>query len=234
MKKLFLSLAVVAMGMLATSCDTKKNEPAPNGGNAQEKMQEVSIDATNYAKWVYFSLEQGKIVDVADPMASQDWDLGFHFTDIRTNSGDSGKGMGGAFATDLKEVTDAMKAMPSAADFVVDKTTDIITQTHNEKGEHEIKKGPGGANPVLTTFQKPKVGADGKIIRDANNLPVFEKGMLGAIDFSHGMGGARFKLSEKVYLIRTAKGKFAKIKVVDYRDAHAKSVHVKMQYTLAK
>ncbi|WP_052408920.1 HmuY family protein [Porphyromonas sp. COT-290 OH3588] len=225
MKKLFLSLALVATGVFAVSCDKKKDEP-----KKQTTMKEVSIDATDYGKWMYFSLEQGKLVEVADPMNSNEWDLGFHFTDIRTNSGASGKGQGGAFATDLKEVTDELKTLPNASDFVVDKETKIITQTHNEKGEHDIKQEKGGANPLLTTFQTVKIGSDGKPELGPNGLPIFIKGTLGAIDFSHGRGGAKFTLSNKVYLIRTAKGKFVKIKIVDYRNAHAKTVHVKMQY----
>ncbi|MDO4692004.1 MAG: HmuY family protein [Porphyromonadaceae bacterium] len=225
MKKLFLSLALVATGVFAVSCDKKKDEP-----KKPETMKEVSIDATDFSKWMYFSFDQGKVIEVANPQESLDWDMGFHFTDMCTNGGASGKGQGGVFETKLQNVTDPLGSIPDASAFVVDKKTRIISQTHNEKGEHDIKQKDSGANPVLTTFQRPKLDKDGKIMRDANNLPIFEKGPLGAIDFSHGRGGARFTLSNKVYLVRTAKGKLVKIKIVDYRDAHAKSVHVKMQY----
>lgn len=220
-----MSLAFLASQLLFVACDKKRQDPKPN-------VPEVSIDATNFSKWVYFSLERGQIVEIDQPENSLEWDLGFHFTDIRTNGGASGEGQGAAVETDLNEVSDNLRSIPSADRFVVDTKTFIIVQTHNEEGKHDIKREEAGVNPILTTMQTEKVDTEGRPVRGPNNTPIFEKSHLGAIDFSHGMGGAQFKLSNKVYLVRTAKGKLAKIKVIDYRDAHDKSVYVKMQYSL--
>lgn len=225
MNKKLLSLAFLLGSLFFVSCDKDKEAP-------KTSAPEVSIDATDFSKWVYFSLEQGKVVEVADPENSLDWDLGFHFSDIRTNSGASGRGQGGAFETTLVEVTDVLNNIPSADEFKTDTKTYIIVQTHNQEGKHEIKRAEAGVNPILTTVQTERVDADGKPVRGPNNTPIFDKSHRGAIDFSHGAGGAQFKLSNKVYLVRMARGKLAKIKVIDYRDAHDKSVHVKMQYSL--
>lgn len=225
MNKRLLSVLVLTLGFLFVSCDKKQDAPIAS-------VPEISIDATDFSKWVYFSLEQGKVVEVTNPEQSLDWDLGFHFSDIRTNGGASGKGQGAAVETTLTEVSQELKNIPAAEMFKVDTKTYIIVQTHNAKGEHEIKRAEAGVNPILTTVQTERVDAQGKPVRGPNNTPIFDKSHKGAIDFSHGVGGAQFKLSNKVYLVRTAKGKLAKIKIIDYRDAHDKSVHVKMQYSL--
>lgn len=225
MKKIFLSLFLVLGSLFLASCDKSKDTP-------KISTPEVSIDATDFSKWVYFSLEQGKVVEISDPENSLDWDLGFHFTDIRTNGGASGRGQGAATETTLSEVTDRLSDVPPTDKFKVDTKTYIITQTHDKEGKHEIKRAEAGVNPILTTIQTERLDSDGKPMRGPNNTPIFDKTHRGAIDFSHGPGGAQFKLSNKVYLVRMARGKLAKIKVIDYRDAHDKSVHVKMQYSV--
>lgn len=225
MKKTFVGLVALLCQLLFLSCDKTQDSPKPS-------VPEVHIDATDFSKWVYFSLEQGKVVEIAQPEHSLDWDLAFHFTDIRTNGGASGKGQGAALESTLAEVSDELINIPSAEQFRQDTKTLIIIQTHNAEGKHDIKRAEAGVNPILTTVQTEKVDAEGKPVRGPNNTPIFEKSHRGAIDFSHGAGGAQFKLSNKVYLIRTAKGKLAKIKIIDYRDAHDKSVHIKMQYSL--
>lgn len=225
MKKFLLGLVALVNTCVWTSCDKEKEAP-------QTAVAEVSIDATDFSKWVYFSLEQGKVVTVANPESSLEWDLGFHFSDIRTNGGASGIGQGAAAETTLSEVNQTLPQLPGADAFKVDTKTFIIVQTHNAEGKHDIKRAEAGVNPILTTMQTERVDAKGEPVRGPNNTPLFEKSHVGAIDFSHGMGGAQFKLSNKVYLVRTAKGKYAKIKIIDYRDAHDKSVHVKMQFAL--
>ena len=76
----------------------------------------VTIPATSYSDWVYFSIEQNSTVEIADPENSLDWDLAFQRKHIKTNSGLSGSGNGGAYVDslmtwsdqwgDLNEITD--------------------------------------------------------------------------------------------------------------------------------
>ncbi|MAM05551.1 MAG: hypothetical protein CMD06_06315 [Flavobacteriales bacterium] len=57
----------------------------------------VSIPATSYTEWVYFSLETNDIVLIDYPESSLEWDLAFQRKHIKTNSGLSGPGNGGAY-----------------------------------------------------------------------------------------------------------------------------------------
>ena len=57
----------------------------------------LTIDASNYSNWVYFSFEQAAVIDVGNPEESMEWDVAFQRKHIRTNSGLSGIGSGGAF-----------------------------------------------------------------------------------------------------------------------------------------
>jgi hypothetical protein len=53
------------------------------------------VDATDTQAWVYVDVEGG-VVTVSDPTTSDDWDLAFSRTKIRTNSGTSGLALGGS------------------------------------------------------------------------------------------------------------------------------------------
>jgi HmuY protein len=55
----------------------------------------LTVEAGSSSDWVYVSLS-GEIVTTADPETSLDWDLAFKRTELRTNSGASGPGQGGA------------------------------------------------------------------------------------------------------------------------------------------
>ena len=63
---------------------------------AQEEFF-INIPSTSYTDWIYFSLSQNSIIEIEDPENSLDWDLAFQRKHIRTNSGLSGPGNGGAF-----------------------------------------------------------------------------------------------------------------------------------------
>ncbi|PID28322.1 MAG: hypothetical protein CSB55_04970, partial [Candidatus Cloacimonadota bacterium] len=70
-------------------------------------VEEVTydVDATSDSAWVYYNFAEEKVVD-----ASEDWDIGFNQFRIRTNSGTSGNGMGGALnlgEVDCASVTEA-------------------------------------------------------------------------------------------------------------------------------
>lgn len=58
--------------------------------------QTLSVDASGRDAFVYVALEDAQVVTVADPTTSTDWDLAFRRTLVRTNSGPSGRGWGGA------------------------------------------------------------------------------------------------------------------------------------------
>ena len=77
-----------------------------NEGNGDDALvvREITIPGLTEEKWTYFSLEKGEAVGqsvFADPGEDKlwaertDWDLAFCGDYIKTNSGSSGKGLGG-------------------------------------------------------------------------------------------------------------------------------------------
>lgn len=57
----------------------------------------VTINASSYSNWIYYSLDSHSIVDIENPENSLEWDLAFQRKHIKTNSGLSGIGNGGAY-----------------------------------------------------------------------------------------------------------------------------------------
>lgn len=56
----------------------------------------ATIDAGDPGEFVYFNLRRKEVVTPADPRADDDWDVAFAGAKLRTNSGTSGSGAGGA------------------------------------------------------------------------------------------------------------------------------------------
>ncbi|HYQ15111.1 MAG TPA: HmuY family protein, partial [Polyangiaceae bacterium] len=114
------------------------------------------LDAKDEHPWVYLSLSSGEAVALTDPQALQSkaWDLAFKRNLIRTNSGDSGPGQGGAIRIALpwdtvERTTLGNKSLPIEEWFDADcmlqlsDTGDIITTFGNWDEYDE-------ANHVLT------------------------------------------------------------------------------------
>ena len=57
----------------------------------------LTIQATSYSEWVYFSFENNSVVEINNPENSLEWDLAFQRKHIKTNSGLSGIGQGGGY-----------------------------------------------------------------------------------------------------------------------------------------
>ena len=98
-----------------------------------------TIDATNRETWAYFSFTKGDVVEVADPLNSMDWDLGFQRTTVITNSGVSGPGKGGAVL--LKDVEfEGVKEAP-ADGYAADADENLAIAAQSEEGWY-IYTGP--------------------------------------------------------------------------------------------
>jgi hypothetical protein len=110
--------------MLPDAPDPEPNpdpDPEPDPGPTVPD-DAVQIDAGDGAQWVYFSVASG-VVSPATPEESLEWDLAFRRTEIRTNSGTSGPGLGGA------RIDEAMRAHDEIVDastfgFTVDEIID--------------------------------------------------------------------------------------------------------------
>lgn len=78
----------------------------------------VVIDASDYSNWVYFSFDADGVIEVSDPQSSSEWDIAFLRYNIRTNSGASGSGEGGAF--DAGEVSFTSVTQAPEGDYLAD------------------------------------------------------------------------------------------------------------------
>lgn len=96
--------------------------------------------------WIYFSLSQGKEVEVSEDAHATDltWDLAFNRYNVRTNSGKSGSGKGGAYDTGLTDFN-AVLSVPGNATFTVD-VNDSITASFTGSGITQIES---SLSPVL-------------------------------------------------------------------------------------
>ena len=98
-----------------------------------------TIDATNRETWAYFSFTKGDVLEIADPLNSMDWDLGFQRTTVITNGGVSGLGKGGAVL--LKDVEfEGVKEAP-AAGYAADADENLAIIAQSEEGWY-IYTGP--------------------------------------------------------------------------------------------
>ena len=108
------------------------------------------VDASGYNDWIYFSLEHIAVVDISDPENSLEWDLAFQRKHIKTNSGLSGIGSGGAYVdssmTWLDNQWENITSLPEQIDWLEDVTLndfyDPMTHTFGE----------GIKNPALNSW----------------------------------------------------------------------------------
>jgi hypothetical protein len=70
----------------------------------------ITVNASSDTKWVYFSLSQGKILDIKDP-TSLEWDLAFRRGKVITNGGATNKfGQGAALNMGEMQFHEVLKA----------------------------------------------------------------------------------------------------------------------------
>ena len=107
MKKIiFSALCALPLVVSLTSCGKKKDEPnQPSTPEAVTKT--VTIDASKYETWQYFSFSKGEVVNVTDYKNDLNWDMALHRYDVRLNCGESGKGKGGAVFSGKTEMDQA-------------------------------------------------------------------------------------------------------------------------------
>ena len=212
---LLVALATLTLGV--TSCGKETPDPVKN----------VVVNATAYDQYVYFSFEQGKVVKTAkydDEAIKKDksWDIAFHRYELRTNSGLSGEGNGGAYEVGVQDIRKAV-TIPAAYKF----TQYNQTQAQNIEYKNVDPKAAAPVqkvlplNPVLSTLKKVEVDP-GKINpktgKPATKTTILHEGaIVQNLDF-HDTGKPASWLTNKVFIVRTATGKHAKIKVISHQE----------------
>ncbi|WP_424656267.1 HmuY family protein [Capnocytophaga granulosa] len=250
MKLKFLAPALLAGFVAFTSCskeDDKKPEPAPKGNGVKEVKY---LDASDQQKWVYFSFEKG-VVEVADPQTSNDWDLAFNRYHVRTNSGTSGKGQGGAYKTDKTDF-DAVTVAPTAEEYKVDVEQQVSSFLGGKGGNQKISLSPvleighgegfwemikdgvlAGASKGIPGYdqltEEQKKAALAKMEQRIKPTLIHNNGWL-TMDYKKGSSGPSYTYNNWVYVVKTAAGKYAKVQLTDYKDAKEKTGFITFKY----
>lgn len=203
MKKVFLSLVFGALTLASCSRDDN-NEVTPN---VTDNSKEATVDASASGTWKYFSFEKGKEVTVTDPKNDLTWDIAFQRYYIKTNSGVSGNGNGGVFKTDSKELS-ALKQAPTTGYTADDKKETVQL----------------GYPPVDTELSYNSIISGG--MKSVNGYVAYDPALA-------AQGKSPYTVNKWVYVVKTAKGEYVKLQVVDYLDAKNKGGHPKFKYVLS-
>jgi hypothetical protein len=118
MKKIGILIIIAVLTL--SSCKKENNVPAI-------QSQTFEVKSTSSSEWKYFSFVSNDTVTVTDPEHSSAWDLAFQRYRIKTNSGLSGSGLGGAANSYMKGQSgfDALKAVPDTSTFAVDEEISV-------------------------------------------------------------------------------------------------------------
>jgi hypothetical protein len=206
LKSLFATLLIGLFALTSCSKD-EKEEKKPEGIKIEK-----NLDARQ-EKWVYYSFEKNTIVEVADPQNSLDWDIAFFAYYAKLNGGESGKGKAGV----VKVGTDfsAPVTLPKEGDYKQD-----------TKGTMSY-----GNYPKLT--QKEDTFSDylsGGFDTDTGYVSLNPKN-------SSARGGkwpSVYAPTKFVYVIRTAKGAYAKFQVTDFYGEKGDANKLTFQYLLSE
>jgi hypothetical protein len=114
--KIFLGTVLAAVVLIITTgCPGEKEKDKKP---TDPTVKTLTVDASDYAKWVYVSFVQGKVVEISDYENTLSWDMALHRYDVRLNGGTSGKGQGAAVETPYTELSEAT-TIPTSG-YVVD------------------------------------------------------------------------------------------------------------------
>lgn len=125
-KFLALFMGAIAMMSLSACSSSDGDGGGDDNGSALKTTRTTLSRKTAYGNdWIYFSLSQGKEVTVSEDSHATDtsWDLAFNRYNIRTNSGKSGNGQGGAYDTGMTDF-DAVSTAPTSG-YTVDEDAQI-------------------------------------------------------------------------------------------------------------
>ena len=197
-------LSLVFGALTLASCSRDdNNEVTPN---VTDNSKESTVDASTSGTWKYFSFEKGAEVTVTDPENDLTWDIAFQRFYIKTNSGTSGNGNGGVFKTDSKDISTVKQAPTSG--YTADKKETVQL----------------GYPPVNTELSYNSIISGG--MKSVNGYVAYDPALA-------AQGKSPYTVNKWVYVVKTAKGEYVKLQVVDYLDAKNKGGHPKFKYVLS-
>jgi len=204
-------------GLSVSSC--VKYDAEPFEGKTLPRVTGYSTGVTN--DWLYFNLRTGERFNALAPNRDipegeqrdrTDWDLAFCGYRLRTNSGTSGDGLGGAIDLGYGNYDRWTSAgqLPVDAPWVEDTDTDVyVTMSQNDWNKYLIEHQLDfNENPWFDPNRGPA-----KMLTSAN--PVLAQSM------SFSGPPPVYTPSFHTYAVRTADGKrFFKIQIISWYDAN--------------
>ena len=109
----------------------------------------VTIPATSYTDWVYYSFETHGVVEIDNPESSLDWDLGFQRKHIRSNSGLAGIGQGGGYVDSTMTWVENWSTMNEVPENVFWHTDEVFNDFYDISTHTYVE---GIENPALRTW----------------------------------------------------------------------------------
>lgn len=205
-KSLFTTLLVGIFAL--TSCSKEEKEEKKPSGVKQEKNLNARQD-----KWVYYSFEKNAIVEVADPQNSLDWDIAFFAYYAKLNGGASGKGKAGVAKVATDDFSAAIATLP-------------IEYIQDVKGTMSYGNYPNLTEKEDTFSAFLSGGFDTK----TGYVSLNPKNM----QSSGGKWPSVYAPTKFVYVIRTAKGAYAKFQVTDFYNERTQANYPSFQYILSE
>lgn len=267
MKLQFLVPAVMA-GMMLFSTSCKKDDDPITNVDRYEGLRNLNVKpgeekeikyldaSSNQGEWVYFSFEKGVLEATTATPTVSDWDIAFNRYDIRTNSGDSGKGNGGALNTQEKDWSKVATAS-STATYTVDVISRGFSYGGNRSGStvnkslspvFEVGHGEGFWNMVkkdVLLAAAKKMNPNFESLSEVQKKAFLERiegrikpsivhnnGWL-TMDYAQGALAPTYTYNNWVYVVKTARGKYAKIQLTDYKNAKDKTGFITFKYQLS-
>lgn len=212
-------LALVCLTM--TAC-VSYDDIQPFDGKTLPRKCGYSTGVTN--DWIYFNLRTGKVYnaygvnrDIKEGQqrdsaeVNMDWDLAFCGYTMRTNSGTSGPGTGGAADLDYGGYDDwtSVSQLPSGLEWVVDTDDVKVTMSQNDWNHYLVENGLDfNANPWF----------------DPNNGPATTNTSANAL-LSQAMSFSgpppTYTPSFHTYVVRTADGqRYFKLQIISWYNAN--------------
>jgi hypothetical protein len=158
-------IVYVSLSLMVLFFACKKDEDDTNPTLSQTFV----INSTDASGWEYFSFAKNDTITVADPSTSTEWDLAFQRYRIKTNSGKSGSGQGGAANTYLTGQSgfDDLKLASDTLRFVTDDAVQIAVQ-----GGYSTYV----VNPAMYTWFTMEMATMGTQIVPTDNIYVVKTG----------------------------------------------------------
>ncbi len=195
-RKMIPVILCLSMFVGVNGCSSDEDDSTPEETELT-KMEFTTSRITAYGDdWIYFSFKEGKEVNVSEDTHTTDatWDLAFNRYNIRTNSGLSGNGKGGAYDAGAVEFASVQSAPTSG--YVIDtkyEISDIGTgfppPTKMSTANVELCKAIGftGPPPAYTPNEHVYVvkTADGKYAKVIFTSFYDDKGNSGFISFTY-------------------------------------------------